>query len=381
MLNLYKKVEKTNENMQGSILLDECPFDKPCLLAVSAQDMPKSVFGITKIAMRMARLRTRNNLGERYDLSNFPVSFLAIRNEINITQKIKEFVDNYVSKILIGSREEVKRNLRNINILAYCDGVHRVKRILEEIENKLIENGFDNVNELMSQISLITLSTEVDLSDVKATVIDFHDINDTEAVINPNNITDEMIDSLNGEKETIIVESKTKASYLFDGSGSHDLKQYFTDCVALSPSISKVISNVLKSSIEGKELDTSVACEGVEVLLEQNVSREKLMEKVDSEIEYKGATKLTERECKLLDELDKTYDKYLNMERDINRLEYEKNRAVSRNEKMLDVSRSLCDNITYLKILQASGYQLSYDQLKLIEGSSKENSEETNKVM
>ena len=192
MLNLYKKIEKSSENNQGSIYLSSCPFDRPCFLAVSAQDIEKSVFGITKAAMKMARLRTRNDKAAMYDVKGFPVDFLAIRNEINVNMDADQFVEKYLSDILKRNREEVKRCLRNINLFAYCNGTIRVKKILKSIEKALINNGFDNVDELMKQICVITFLTDVDLTGIKATVVNIHDINDPEVGKNPANISEEL---------------------------------------------------------------------------------------------------------------------------------------------------------------------------------------------
>lgn len=370
MLNLYRKTEKTFENKQGSIYLTECPFNKPCLLCVSAQDAVKSVFGITKIGMRMARLRTRNNPAAMYDVKNFPVDFLAIRNEINLNTDSDEFVDRYVSEILLGNREDVKRKLRNINIIAYCDGVVRVKKILNSIEKKLIENGFNNVEELMSQICVITLSTEIDLNDIKATVIDFHDINDTEAIINDNNIDDKDVERTKNEGELLTVKPG-KATYLFNGKAYHQLSQYFSDCKALPASVSKIVSNILKSSIEGKEMNIDLACNGVNELisLKDVLSQDELMSKVDSEIVYDGSSKLSLRECEMMDSMDDLLTSQFEMERKINRLTEEKEKLISRKEKMLETARESCSEPTYLRLLAASGWQLSLNDLNIIENN------------
>lgn len=370
MLNLYRKTEKTAENKQGSIYLNECPFDRPCLLCVSAQDIDKSVFGITKMGMRIARLRTRNNPAAMFDVKGFPVDFLAIKREIDTEQDADKFVDRYVSKILNGNREEVKRNLRNINIIAYCNGVSRVKKILKSIENKLIANGFENTDELMGQICVVTLSTERNLSDVKATVIDFHDINDPEVINNENNITSEEVEKAKKEKEILTLKQK-HATYAFSGSASHSLPQFFKDGKALTAALSKVVSNILRSSIEGKELSVEVACKGVKELLslKDKMNREELMDRVDSEIVYEGASKLSPRECEMMDTMDALFVSQAKMERDLGNLTKEKERLEERQNQMLDVAKTSCTRGTYLRILDASGYQLGMEDLETMKST------------
>ncbi|MBR4178549.1 MAG: hypothetical protein IKR57_04300 [Bacilli bacterium] len=369
MLNLYRKVEKSIENKQGSIYLTECPFERPCLLCVSAQDIEKSVFGITKLGMKMARLRTRKDNGAMFDVKGFPVNFLAIRREIDFDQDTDRFVERYVSKILTGSREEVKRNLRNINIIAYCDGLVRVKKILKSIEKKLIENGFDNIEELMSQICIVTLSTLRNISDIKATVIDFHDINDTEADINKNNISEEEVERAKKEEEVLTIKPNNKVTYTFNGSGDHNLHQFFKDCKSLSAVISKIISNILRSSIEGSELTVEKACEGVSRLidLKDKLSRRELMDIVDSELVYEGASKLSARECEMMDTMDELFISQYKMEMELRNLKDEKKQLLSRKDSMLETAKQSCSEATYYRILQSSGWQLGNDKIKIIE--------------
>lgn len=91
MLELYKRVPKSEEYLYGSrkIQDEENPFLKgPCMLCISAQPkIAKSIFGLTKYGMAMARLRTRGNAGAKIDLENFPVSFLSIKGKISFRRK------------------------------------------------------------------------------------------------------------------------------------------------------------------------------------------------------------------------------------------------------------------------------------------------------
>lgn len=84
MLNLYRKTLKSKENRYGATKIEEGenPFKEgPVFLCISAQDIPKSVFGITKHGMTMAGMHTKGMNQEGFDIENFPITFLAIRDE------------------------------------------------------------------------------------------------------------------------------------------------------------------------------------------------------------------------------------------------------------------------------------------------------------
>lgn len=84
VLQLYKRVPKTVACPRGSTKVEKNEFiaEGPVLLCVSAQDDPKSVFGITKFGMNVAGLRIREENHEGYDLEDFPATFCSIRKEI-----------------------------------------------------------------------------------------------------------------------------------------------------------------------------------------------------------------------------------------------------------------------------------------------------------
>ena len=103
--------------------------------------------------------------------------------------------------------------------------------------------------------------------------------------------------------------------------------------------------------------------------LKDKLSKEELMEKVDSSIVYEGSSKLSEKECEILDTMDELFVEQFKMKRQIVTLTEERNRQTSRKDKMLEVAKQVCTNETYLRLLQASGYQLPKESLDIIENS------------
>lgn len=201
MLELYKRVPKSEEYLYGSrkIQDEENPFlDGPCMLCISAQpSLPKSIFGITKYGMAMARLRTRDNAGAKIDLEDFPVSFLSIKGRED-KKIIEEFVDKYFLPLVSkgGSTiqlSEAMKNIRNINILSYCDGTYRMKAMIETLNSRMREIGYreQECSDILSQACVFPIATEIDISNLKTTCVCFHDLNDDEVMINPDNISED----------------------------------------------------------------------------------------------------------------------------------------------------------------------------------------------
>jgi len=189
MYKLIKKVPKSLENKRGSdeIKEGENPFESPCLLCLSAQDMDRHVFGITKNFMAIAGMRIRGNSGAKFDLEDFPVTFLSIqkqRDKETEEECADTFVDTYFMPLITDSKskEDAMKKFRNINIMSYCDGTERVIGIVQNLRSKMQERGYSeqDLNDILSQISWVTLSTDRDFRGLGTTCVDFHDFNDTE---------------------------------------------------------------------------------------------------------------------------------------------------------------------------------------------------------
>ena len=93
------------------------------------------------------------------------------------------------------------------------------------------------------------------------------------------------------------------------------------------------------------------------------------MDKVDSEIVYEGASKLSPRECEMMDTMDALFVSQAKMERDLGNLTKEKERLEERQNQMLDVAKTSCTKGTYLRILDASGYQLGMEDLETMKST------------
>lgn len=269
MYKLYEKVPKTREYMYGSKLINnmENPFlEGPCLLCISGQYdnslASKSNFGVTKEGMRIARLRVRGQKNAGFTLKDFPVKFLSIEldkkdedKKITPEERVTAFVNQYLLPLIAKEGQKVEctqamKNMRNVNIMSYCDGTLLVQDIESSLVRNMQELGYtvEECEKIQSQMCIFPVSTNRLNGMQKSTCISFKDINDIEV---NDNVTEEerqaVLDSQIGE--SIFAYSDNEVAYLYDGDGKHSLKKYTTTGRTISVCLSSAISKALENSI------------------------------------------------------------------------------------------------------------------------------------
>ncbi len=269
MYRLYEKVPKTKQYMYGSKLIDseENPFlDGPCLLCISAQHdnkmASKSNFGVTKEGMKMARLRVRNQRNAGFGLKDFPVKFLSIEldrkdEDKNVTseERIDAFVTQYFLPLIEKNGQKMDcvqamKNMRNVNMMSYCDGTLFVQKVEEILINKMQELGYtdEESKKIQSQMCMFPIATNRLIGTQKSTCISFKDINDSEV---DDNVTLEerkkISESVIGE--SVFKYSDNEVAYLFNGDGEHKLKKYTCEGKAMPVCLSSALCKALENSI------------------------------------------------------------------------------------------------------------------------------------
>ena len=266
MYQLYEKVPKDKEYMKGSRLLEdgENPFMKgPCFLCIAATDtLDKSVFGITKQGMKMARLRVRGEKNAGYDLRGFSVKFLSMKLNIKDEEKrmtpeerIACFVHKYLLPLISDNGERIDcnkamRQMRNVNILSYCDGTVTVQNIEKCLIGLMQELGYtsEEIDMIQSQMCMFPIATNRLEGKQKSTCISFKDINDDEVSddITPE-IAQSVYDSPIGEK--LVNYSNNELAYYMSSNGAHTIKAYTQMGQALPVCLSSAISKAINNSI------------------------------------------------------------------------------------------------------------------------------------
>ena len=81
MLNIYKRVEKSLDNLSGIVEIQRVEeLERPFLLCLSAQDnYDKSIYGIIKKGAQAARVYTSEEAAAGFKIDNMPADFLGLR--------------------------------------------------------------------------------------------------------------------------------------------------------------------------------------------------------------------------------------------------------------------------------------------------------------
>ena len=267
MYKLYEAIPKSKDNLVGQREVEETenPFlDAPCLLCISAGGIgfDKNVFGTTKQGMEMARMRIRGQRNAGFSLKDFPVKFLSIKldtksqvGKMTEEERIDTFVTQYFLPLVSSNGARIDciqamKNLRNVNMMSYCDGTLVMQSIESKLLKKMQELGYtdEECEKIQSQMCAFAISTDRLKGIQKSTCISFKDINDIEV---SDNVTLEerkkVLESAIGED--FFEHSDTEISYLFNGDGKHDLKKYTHSGKAMSVCLSSAISKALENSI------------------------------------------------------------------------------------------------------------------------------------
>lgn len=267
MYKLYEAVPKSQANLYGQRAIEESEnpfFDGPCLLCISAGGIhfDKNVFGTTKQGMEMARMRVRGHRNAGFCLKDFPIKFLSMKldsksqdRKMTEDERIDTFATQYLLPLISSNGTKIDctqamKNMRNVNIMSYCDGTLVVQSIEKNLLNKMHELGYtdEECKKIQSQMCMFPIATDRLTGTQKSTCISFKDINDSEV---SDNITLEECKKVSESAigESVFLYSKNEIAYLFKGDGEHSLKKYKHSGKAMSACLSSALSKALENSI------------------------------------------------------------------------------------------------------------------------------------
>lgn len=391
MYKLYQKQSKTPEYPLGAreIPEGENPFWSPCLFCFSPQLYPKHVFGVTKVGMEMSRMRVKGRENAGFNIDTVPVSFLNVLNEGGGDKQIDAFVDTYLLPLITDAQGQkidivkAMKNMRNVNMMSYCDGTYKIADILECLYSKMEEIGYlpDEITQVSSQICVFPFSTEMPLEKLGGvTYVDFLDINDEE-IYSPN-LTPE-IEARTREAnigEALTIHSDTQATYTIDGTGCHRLREQFTrEGKALPVVVSRIISNALQNSIlnansdEFHPITTQELTRGCPEIMqdaEKGIPQEELMRRLDTTLDYGGAKRLTEAERLLIEQLESACDKITSLEKQATYDRAEISRQSRNIDKVLGIVKEFSSELLHKRLLHETGRrQLNQKDLEAIKST------------
>ena len=365
MLNVYRKCEKSLDNLYGIEEIEDLEsYDKPFLLCISAQDNnPKSVFGLIKEGARAARVRTSDELAGGFKIDEVPLDFLGIKYDFkNIKdKKHKSLLDNFIYPFLT-KESNLKKQARKINFFTYCNATNVYVELEKGLKEKLKNDGYSEeyINEVISQISLVSIGSEIDISKVSATSVVIKDVNDREIYDKVSKICYKKMERLNRNS---IVEriSDNVLAYAYNGTGEHSLEEYFKDvCMCKSP-LCACVSFLVENSIKNNESNELISIDQKQLLkrlVRYNGEFEdidKLLDKIDDNIDYGSVSKYKKEEHEILCKLDKAYKKLAATKRFLDTEQKELENERRNNGILIRGIKENCSDVAFAQIVSKNG--------------------------
>lgn len=379
MVTLYKKVDKTKENLYGFDVLnkDDIPLLKPTMICLSAQaSYSKSIFGIVREGMRAARLRTSQGVAGKYALNDFPINFVGVHYDYKGNGLGNDLAQDYFLPLISQNGQKInikqaKQNMHNLTIMTYCDGILEYFVLEETLTNLMQEIGYTSleIKEILQELTIIGVLTMRDMANCLATSFQIVDVNDNEIF---DEATPSLIESLQKQETNhdFIKTSDNSGIYYFNGNGEHSIKSLFKDNYLPHALIVAIVSQSLTRSIDKRhEFSFDNMQEMIASIINHyqvGYAPNEILKDLDEQIYYPGSRKLSNFECEYLDIIDELSRKTKNYENDIKILKSHKARLEESYQRLEIATKSTVSELEYMLILQKTGYQFSQEDLDKI---------------
>ncbi len=302
MIKIYKKCEKSIDNVRGIEEIDLDNYDKPFLLCIAAEGTDKSTFGVIKEGARAARVKTTDEFAAGYKIDEMPVDFLGLKFDNEKGISLSEFMYMFLKR-----GNDIKKQARKINFFTYCNATKIYVEVEKQLKEKLINDGYTEkeVIDILSQISLISIASQIDISKVNASSIIFKDVNDIEVYDSISKIASRKMNQLN--RETYIGNlsgNNAPSIFTYNGTGEHELKEYFKEESIIKCPICAVVKTVLNNSYLNANSDELIPISSQLLLRVARAyngefeSNDILFERLDSEITFDNTPKYSKEEIK-----------------------------------------------------------------------------------
>ena len=361
---IYKKCEKSIDNPRGVIQIDNLSdYDKPFLFCISPQEiLDKSVFGTIKEGARAARVRTSDELAGGFKIDEMPFDFLGIKHDFKEDGKTINLVEDFIYPYL-KKGNDIKKQARKINFFTYCNAATVYVNIEAKLKEKLLNDGYsdEEVKSILSQISLVSIGSEVNISRINASAILFKDVNDGEVF---DNISKVALDKMNLlGRETYVGyyrREDSPAIFTFNGTGAHSLKAYFKIESLAKSSICAVVSMLVENSIKNNSSDNLIPISSKLLLQKAReyssefTSSEELLHRLDEEIKY-GASRYTKEDDIFLKQLDSAYKLIVKQKSVLEDKERELEKEINNKNLLIDGIHEKCSDVAFQQIVVANG--------------------------
>ena len=296
-------------------------LERPFLLCLSARDnLSKFIYGMMREGAQAARLLTTQEVAAGFKLNEFPIDILGVRfqKDENYHQASIEIAENFLFPFLTQKGKDllsILKQARKVNILAYCDGVNTYKDCEERLEYLLKKEGFNNevVASILSHICLVALESDVETGGLCATSVAFLDINDKE-LKNKNAENYRKALDMQGKDSMYSFLGNTKSVlYIYNGSGIHNVKEYFEDSCIAKPVVSAVTSMFLEDSLDCQNnkdiypVNVMEIMDRLEYFADETIPVDVRLRELDKNLSYDDAPRYTKENARMRMELDAVY--------------------------------------------------------------------------
>lgn len=288
MYRFYKKVEKNSYNEHGlEIVENGNPFEQPTFLSMLALNMRlRDTNGAISRILELSGIRFPNGK-ENLTMEDIIVNFMSLAyseatgdifpkiasydNNVKIDEDTRDFVLNYMLPLVSNNGEKIDineclRNMRNINIMCYCDAIYSIRSMSLVLEEKMRKLNYtdEEIDNILSQVCIFPIGTEYPsikalISDIKFTTVFILDIQDSFGITN-----EEQLQKIFGSNSEVLYCTsnalgltpekvcKNSRMLLVHDNGIHELKSFIHKGKAFPAIIIKFINAILNNSISNK---------------------------------------------------------------------------------------------------------------------------------
>lgn len=311
MINIYRKCEKSTDNKYGIKRINSLgEINKPFLFCISSMEDDNSTFGIIKEGARACRVRTTDELSGGFKIDEMDALFLGFKEEDNGI--FDDIINDVLYPLLIKDEDifSIKKNARKMNFFVYCNGINVYKRIEKRLYEKLKQDGFNetDIMEILSQISLVSIAPNVEVSDIIATKVIFKDACDRDVYDYISKVAEKRMDR--DSRMSTIGGVSNGAIYAFYGTGEHELKSYLKDENFVKSSLCAIASRLLENSIQNESTLELIPISKefiIPIIVKNNgefVDVKKQLSELDASLQYGNVSRYSKEESDRLLEFE-----------------------------------------------------------------------------
>ena len=366
MVEIYKRVEKSTEHLHGVERIEST--DKPFIISLAAMDIMQSVCGIPKCAMRAARVYSDDEDAGMLRLEDMPIDFLGVR--FYSKEPEQEFVSQFLLPYLTSQGtdfESIRSEAAKVNFLTYYNGTYRYKKIEEVLVQQLSGMNFtdEQITGIVSNITLIAVSTDMAIDDLRCTSIKIKDVNDEE-------VYEERDASLLRDDESftysVSPNNPNSVLYVYRGNGEHSVKAHLNDDCIAKPVFCALVISIINKAIANDTLNSDEILTLMEKYSKDNVAEaQRIMEEIDKRIVYDGVRRYDSESLEIRKQLDRTVKTLASVS---SGLENARNNNKRLESQLLAIRHGIedyCSDITRKKILKLVGWQFSEEEARRID--------------